>query len=80
MFGFFGKTRGQAGGDTMPPVGSNDKKRDRQKNVKASAKCLAIFAECAKAQGISEAALFEDMVAERRDVLQKSGVVFRDAV
>jgi len=39
--------------------------RNRQKNLKASAECIAAFAQLAKASGMSEAALFEDMVAER---------------
>jgi hypothetical protein len=54
-----------------------DIKRDQQKNIKATAACLEIFRQCARAQGVSEAALFEDLVAERQAALRKAGVKFR---
>ena len=49
-------------------------RRNKQKNLKASADCIAAFAAIAQASHISEAALFEDMVAERLEVLAKQGV------
>jgi hypothetical protein len=49
-------------------------KRGRQQNIKVSEDCAAMFAALAKAQGISKAALFEDMVAERLETLQRQGV------
>jgi hypothetical protein len=45
----------------------------RQQNIKASEDCCAAFAAIAEAQGISKAALFEDMVAERLEALQRRG-------
>jgi hypothetical protein len=48
-------------------------RRNRQKNLKASPACIAAFAHIAKVSGMSEAALFEDMVAERWDRLRRSG-------
>jgi hypothetical protein len=49
-------------------------RRSRQQNIKVSEDCSAYFAALAKAQGMSKAALFEDMVAERLDALKKRGV------
>ena len=49
-------------------------RRMRQQNIKASKDCCAAFAAIAEAQGISKAALFEDMVAERLEALQRRGV------
>jgi hypothetical protein len=51
--------------------------RDRQKNLKASAQCLAAFGAIAKAEGLSEAALFEELVAERYDALCARGIIKR---
>ena len=48
-------------------------KRTRQQNIKVSEDCSAAFAALAEAQGISKAALFEDMVAERLEALQSGG-------
>ena len=54
------------------------KKRNKQKNLKATAECLTIFSECARVQGVTESALFEDMVAERVAYLErKHGVTFK---
>ena len=47
------------------PTAEEPLKRDRQQNIKVSEDCSAAFAALAKAHGISKAALFEDMVAER---------------
>jgi len=49
-------------------------RRNRQQNIKVSGDCSAAFAALAEAQGISKAALFEDMVAERLEKLQLRGV------
>lgn len=49
-------------------------RRIRQQNIKASNDCCATFAALAKAQGITKAELFEDMVAARLDELQRQGV------
>jgi hypothetical protein len=48
-------------------------RRKRQKNLKASPACIAAFAHLAKVSHMSEAALFEDMVAERWEELRRSG-------
>ena len=49
-------------------------RRNRQENIKASDDCRATFAAIAKAQGMSKAALFEDMVAARLEELQRRGI------
>jgi hypothetical protein len=49
-------------------------RRNRQLNIKVSEDCSALFAALAKAQGLSKAALFEDMVAERLETLQRRGL------
>jgi hypothetical protein len=49
-------------------------KRNRQQNIKVSDDCAAAFAAMAKALGLSKAALFEDLVAERLETLQRRGV------
>ena len=49
-------------------------RRMKQQNIKASEDCCAAFAAIAEAQGISKAALFEDMVAERFEALRQQGV------
>ena len=46
----------------------------KQQNIKASEDCCALFAALAKAEGLSKAALFEDLVAERFETLQRQGV------
>ncbi len=52
-------------------------RRDRQQNIKVSEDCSAAFAALAKAQGISRAALFEDMVAERLATVERQGMKLR---
>ena len=52
----------------MDPV-----KRDKQQNIKVSEDCSAAFEAIAKAAGISKAALFEDMVAERLEAMRRQG-------
>jgi hypothetical protein len=53
----------------MPPI-----RRQRQQNIKVSEDCAAHFAAIAEAQGFSKAGLFEDMVAERLQLLERQGV------
>ena len=53
----------------MPPI-----RRARQQNIKVSDDCAATFAAIADAQGFSKAGLFEDMVAERLQLLEQQGV------
>ena len=53
-----------------PPV------RRSQQNIKVSKDCAVTFAAIAEAQGFSKAALFEDMVAERFQQLERQGVKF----
>jgi hypothetical protein len=48
-------------------------RRNRQQNIKVSQDCLVAFAELTQARRISKAALFEDMVAERLEKLQRQG-------
>lgn len=58
----------------LPQLAVDVVKRDRQQNIKVSEDCSTLFAALAEAQGISKAALFEDMVAERYNTLQRRGV------
>ena len=48
-------------------------RRNRQKNLKASPACIAAFGHIARLMGMSEAALFEDMVAQRWEELRRWG-------
>jgi hypothetical protein len=48
--------------------------RNRQQNIKVSQNCWDVFAALADAQGMSKAALFEDMVVERLEALKGQGV------
>ena len=48
--------------------------RMKQQNIKASEDCCAIFAALAKAERLSKAQLFEDMVAERYETLRRRGI------
>jgi hypothetical protein len=52
-----------------PPI-----RRARQQNIKVSDDCAATFAAIAEAQGFSKAALFEDLVAERLQQLERQGM------
>jgi hypothetical protein len=56
------------------PEVSEPVKRGKQQNIKASEDCCATFAALARAQGMSRSALFEDMVAERLEMLQRQGI------
>jgi hypothetical protein len=57
-----------------PPQSTAPMRRARQQNIKVSDDCAAAFAAIAEAQGFSKAALFEDMVAERLQQLERQGV------
>ena len=54
---------------SMPPV-----RRARQQNIKVSEDCAATFTAIAETQGFSKAGLFEDMVAERLQQLERQGL------
>jgi hypothetical protein len=56
-----------------PPQSAAPVRRARQQNIKVSDDCAAAFAAIAEAQGFSKAALFEDMVAERLQQLERQG-------
>ena len=57
---------------SIPPETRADTRRNRQKNLKASPACMAAFAHLAKVSQMSEAALFEDLVAQRWEELRGS--------
>ncbi|MGA9266729.1 MAG: hypothetical protein WCF79_02580 [Rhodomicrobium sp.] len=48
-------------------------RRVKQQNIKASEDCCLAFDAIAKALDMSKAQLFEDMVAERLDMLRRQG-------
>ena len=50
-------------------------KRDQQLNIKVSEDCKRVFAAIQRVQGMKAAALFEDMVAERAEMLAKAGLL-----
>ena len=59
----------------MPPQAAEPPvRRNRQQNIKVSEDCAVAFAGLAEAYGISKAALFEDMVAERLETAQRQGM------
>ena len=60
--------------DAEPAEPAEPVRRMKQQNIKASEDCCAAFAALAKALGMTKAALFEDMVAERMETLQRQGV------
>jgi hypothetical protein len=49
-------------------------RRTQQQNIKVSEDCSRTFAALAKSLGVSRAALFEDMVAERLAMAERQGV------
>ena len=61
----------------VEPAPAEPVRRDRQQNIKVSEDCSAAFAALARAQGISRAALFEDMVAERLATVERQGMKLR---
>jgi hypothetical protein len=52
-------------------------RRKKRQNIKVTEDTSIVFAAVAEAQRLSKAALFEDMVAERLEVLQRQGVKLR---
>ena len=60
--------------DPTPQTAVEPVRRNCQQNIKVSEDCAAHFAAVAKAQGMSRAELFEDMVAARLDELHRRGV------
>lgn len=58
----------------IEPQAAEPIRRNRQQNIKVSGDCSVAFSALAEAQGISKAALFEDMVAERLETLRRQGV------
>ena len=58
-----------------PVAEGSGQKRDQQINIKVSEDCKRVFAAIAKAQGLSAAAAFEDMVAERAEKLARAGLL-----
>ena len=54
-------------------------RRIHQQNIKVSEDCSLAFAALAEALGISKAALFEDMVAERLEAAERRGMKLRIA-
>jgi hypothetical protein len=66
-------TKGEANNTADAGQITPETRRNRQKNLKASPACIAAFAHLAKVAHMSEAALFEDMVAQRWEDLQRSG-------
>jgi hypothetical protein len=57
--------KGDANGTTDAAQMTRETRRNRQKNLKASPACIAVFAHLARVSRMSEAALFKDMVAQR---------------
>ena len=58
-----------------PVAQGSGQKRDRQLNIKVSEDCKRVFAEIQRVQEMKAAALFEDMVAERAELLAKAGLL-----
>ena len=62
-------------GDFVEPAEEPEPvRRVKQQNIKVSEDCCAAFAAIAKALCMTKAQLFEDMVAERLEQLQRQGV------
>jgi hypothetical protein len=53
--------------------------RNRQQNIKASEDCAVAFAALAEVYGLSKAALFEDMVAERLGSAEAQGLTLKNS-
>ncbi|MGO9475852.1 MAG: hypothetical protein ACLPWS_20965 [Rhodomicrobium sp.] len=54
-------------------------RRNKQQNIKVSEDCSVAFAALAEAYGLSKAALFEDMVAERLETARGQGLALKIA-
>ena len=63
----------------IEPQAADPVRRTHQQNIKVSEDCSVAFAAPAEAQGISKAALFEDMVAERLEAAERRGMKLRIA-
>jgi hypothetical protein len=74
MLSFLKRNPEPAAAQIEPPQPAAPARRARQQNIKVSGDCAAAFAAIATAQGFSKAALFEDMVAERLQQLERQGV------
>ena len=68
-------TKGEANNIADIGLITPETRRNRQKNLKASPACIAAFAHLANVSHMSEAALFEDMVAQRWEELRRSGCI-----
>ncbi len=62
-------------GPELPPT--EPARRYRQQNIKVSEDCALAFAALADAQGLSKAALFEHMVAERLEAARRQGIALK---
>ncbi len=60
--------------ELMAKAEAADILRNCQQNIKVSEDCSAAFAALARALGVSKAALFEDMVAERLATAEWQGL------
>ncbi len=75
MFSLFGrKPKPAAEIGQGPEAQAAPAKRRRQQNIKVSEDCALAFAALADAHGITKAALFEDMVAERWEIARSQGL------
>ena len=72
-----GKAHEPAAAIAVPVVSAQEatQKRDQQLNIKVSEDCKRVFAEIQRVQGMKAAALFEDMVAERAEMLARAGLL-----
>jgi hypothetical protein len=61
----------------IEPESAEPIRRTHQQNIKVSEDCSAAFAALAEVQGISKAALFEDMVAERLESAKRQGFAIK---
>jgi hypothetical protein len=66
-------SRADANGTSDADRATTGTRRNKQKNLKASPACIAAFAHIAHVSHMSEAALFEDMVAQRWEELRRAG-------
>ena len=57
-----------------PDLAAEPMRRRKQQNIKVTEDVGLAFDAIAKALGISKAALFEDMVAERLEALERQGI------
>jgi len=70
-----GEPAGEVVADVAEPAEEPEPvRRVKQQNIKASDDCCTAFAAIAKALGMTKGQLFEDMVAERLEQLQRQGV------